>query len=579
MPGPGNYEEKSHVGEGPQYSMYQKRDTKIAFTPGPGDYENPNQEQKGVTIGQRFEDKQAEEIPGPGNYQAKSHIAEGPQYSIYQKRDNKIEQTPGPGDYNNPEKEQKGVTIGRRITEREGDDLPGPGNYQDKTHIGEGAKYSIYQKREQKIEQTPGPGEYEELSEAKKGVVIGKRIQEREAEELPGPGNYEGNTYVGEGPQYSMYPKREHKIDFTPGPGDYEQVSQKQKGVIIGQRLKDKYVEELPGPGNYEGKTHIGEGAQYSIYQKREQKIEQTPGPGDYNNPNQEQKGVTIGKRFENKPAEDIPGPGNYQAKSHIKEGPQYSIYQKREQKINFTPGPGDYESVKDEQKGIIIGQRLKERDAEELPGPGNYEGRSHLGEGPHYTMYEKRDQKIEQTPGPGDYNDPNKEQKGVTIGQRFTSKQAEDIPGPGNYQNKSHVGEGPQYSMNQKREQKIKFTPGPGDYEQVKKEQKGVIIGQRLKEKHVDEIPGPGNYDGKNLRGEGPNYSIYQRREHKIEQTPGPGDYNDPNKEQKGVTIGQRFLGKQAEDIPGPGNYQDKSHVGEGPQYSMYHKREQKIE
>ena len=43
---------------------------------------------------------------------------EGPQYSIYQKRDNKIEQKPGPGDYNIPENEKKGVTIGKRLADK-----------------------------------------------------------------------------------------------------------------------------------------------------------------------------------------------------------------------------------------------------------------------------------------------------------------------------------------------------------------------------------------------------------------------------------------------------------------------------
>ena len=40
-----------------------------------------------------------------------------------------IEQTPGPGDYNQPEKEQKGVTIGKRINDKRGEDLQAPGQY------------------------------------------------------------------------------------------------------------------------------------------------------------------------------------------------------------------------------------------------------------------------------------------------------------------------------------------------------------------------------------------------------------------------------------------------------------------
>ena len=101
-----------------------------------------------------------------------------------------------------------------------------------------------------------------------------------------------------------------------------------------------KKAGDLPAPGQYSTKSHLVEGPQYSIYQKRDQKIEQTPGPGDYNEPSQEQKGVTIGQRFGEKKLEDLPAPGQYASKSHLVEGPQYSIYQKREQKFEQTQDP-----------------------------------------------------------------------------------------------------------------------------------------------------------------------------------------------------------------------------------------------
>ena len=43
----------------------------------------------------------------------------------------------------------------------------------------------------------------------------------------------------------------------------------------------------------------------------------------------------------------DVPGPGQYENKSLIIEGPQYSIYGKFKSKIPLTPGPGDYEIPK----------------------------------------------------------------------------------------------------------------------------------------------------------------------------------------------------------------------------------------
>ena len=95
--------------EAPQYSIYQKCEQKIEQTPEPEDYNESAKEKKGITIGIRLGDKKTEDLPDPGQYEAWSAIVEGPQYSIYQKRDQKIEQTSGPGDYNEPTKEQKGV--------------------------------------------------------------------------------------------------------------------------------------------------------------------------------------------------------------------------------------------------------------------------------------------------------------------------------------------------------------------------------------------------------------------------------------------------------------------------------------
>ena len=364
-----------------------------------------------------------EDLPAPGQYEARSTIQEGPQYSIYQKRDQKIEQTPGPGDYNEPEKEKKGVTIGKRIADKKVEDLPAPGQYESKSALVEGPQYSIYQKRDQKIEQTPGPGDYNQPDKEQKGVTIGKRLVDKKVEDLPAPGQYEARSTIQEGPQYSIYQKRDQKIEQTPGPGDYNQPEKEQKGVTIGKRINDKKVEDLPAPGQYEARSTIQEGPQYSIYQKRDQKIEQTPGPGDYNQPEREQKGVTIGQRIADRKIEDLPAPGQYSTKSALVEGPQYSIYQKREQKIEQTPGPGDYNQPENEQKGVTIGKRIADKKVEDLPAPGQYATKSHIVEGPQYSIYQKRETKIEQKPGPGDYNLPEKEQKGVTIGKRLADK------------------------------------------------------------------------------------------------------------------------------------------------------------
>ena len=49
-----------------------------------------------------------------------------------------------------------------------------------------------------------------------------------------------------------MYPKRDEKYNDNPGPGQYEASEEKVKGISMGERMRSKDPEELPGPGNYE---------------------------------------------------------------------------------------------------------------------------------------------------------------------------------------------------------------------------------------------------------------------------------------------------------------------------------------
>jgi len=113
----------------------------------------------------------------------------------------------------------------------------------------EGPQYSIYERREQKIESTPGPGEYESKEEGAHGFTIGERLKERRPEDLPAPGQYELRSHIVEGPQYSIYERREKKIETTVGPGEYELTEEKRQGFTIGEKLKERRPEDLPAPG------------------------------------------------------------------------------------------------------------------------------------------------------------------------------------------------------------------------------------------------------------------------------------------------------------------------------------------
>ncbi|MBK8156476.1 MAG: hypothetical protein IPK55_11010 [Streptococcus sp.] len=148
-------------------------------------YETLIKEEKGFTIGEKRPEKGFEDGPAPGQYTVKSSIGEGPQYSIYERRETRVEQTPGPGEYELKEEGGKGVTIGERLKERKPEDLPAPGQYEIKSRIIEGPQYSVGEKRYTKIEQTPGPGEYEHKDDRGHGVTIGERLAERRPEDLP----------------------------------------------------------------------------------------------------------------------------------------------------------------------------------------------------------------------------------------------------------------------------------------------------------------------------------------------------------------------------------------------------------
>ena len=179
-------------------------------------------------------EKKIEYVPGPGQYEGKSKV-EGPQYSIYAKRDQKIEQTPGPGDYNSSKKESKGVTIGKRHQQKEAEDMPGPGQY------GGGTS-----------------------SFGKNGMKFGERI-ETKIQDLPGPGQYDANPLVTKArPQTAaMFSKSKTTRvqnfvgdEDEPGPGHYRYYKPKLagKGVSFTKDKRDKFNSTYaPGPGSYGG--------------------------------------------------------------------------------------------------------------------------------------------------------------------------------------------------------------------------------------------------------------------------------------------------------------------------------------
>ncbi len=210
----------------------------------------------------------------------------------------------------------------------------------------------------------------------------------------------------------------------------------RKKGYSWGKTERAKKMKaEGADPGQYEIPSKMVEGPQYTIKQKYPEKIEPTPGPGIYDPVIKEERGITIGTKPIEKGFEDAPGPGEYDASYKIKEGPKYSIGVKRADEIEATPGPGEYEHIEKEGKGVTIGERRGAPEQPQGPAPGDYEIKSSIIEGPQYSMYERRPDVKEPTPGPGEYEEPQQPKRGVTIGEKVKPKDPEQLPAPGQYE------------------------------------------------------------------------------------------------------------------------------------------------
>ena len=107
---------------------------------------------------------------------------------------------------------------------------PGPGSYEQKPKLGEGPKYGMRPKTAV-IQRNgpPGPGQYNPLHVPTKNrppsAVIGKQSREGElgsGKGQPGPGAYLYAHKILPGPAYTFGTSRTmHKFTNVPGPGTY----------------------------------------------------------------------------------------------------------------------------------------------------------------------------------------------------------------------------------------------------------------------------------------------------------------------------------------------------------------------
>lgn len=233
VPGPGKYEIKTNMGEGPSFSF------------GKNKYNHSDASDESMT-------KTTKKYPSPVTYYKNNYYnPSGPFYSISKLNrlepgsDKYLLSCPGPMKYN-PNKEclstwtkfpQWGTSKSNRDEDQEVKGskklkiiTPGPGNYNIRSEVPNGPKYSMAQKlKKREKEVFPGPSDYKEVvvhlpSEPK--YSIGKsgkcdEIKQVEKDNFPGPKYIVQDVDLTR--QISFPKEKKHKkINFVvPGPGQY----------------------------------------------------------------------------------------------------------------------------------------------------------------------------------------------------------------------------------------------------------------------------------------------------------------------------------------------------------------------
>mmetsp|Transcript_33448 Transcript_33448/g.73183 ORF Transcript_33448/g.73183 Transcript_33448/m.73183 type:complete len:205 (+) Transcript_33448:44-658(+) len=150
----------------------------------------------------------------------------------------------------------------------------------------------------------PGPGSYLEcLPEklAKHGRIpkytfgSGSRAEPKR-QQIPGPGTYTPRRGVGEGPVFSLLPRRDQGSprEKHPGPGSHnlpELLSKTSPRITMLPRREDSTERRtLPGPGDYGPRDHLastaapgwGFGSASQRPKEVADGVRPTPGPGSY---------------------------------------------------------------------------------------------------------------------------------------------------------------------------------------------------------------------------------------------------------------------------------------------------------
>jgi hypothetical protein len=356
---------------------------------------------------------------------------------------------------------------------------------------------------------TPGPGQYNlssRLGESPKYTMSTKAgaLDMSKFVCSPGPGNYNPNfNSMFKSYSYSMRIRpNSSKSEFTPGPGNYNLRTERSLVVPSYKFGNEKKCELLnttskfvPGPGNYKTTEDLGKHAPKFSFGKEmrgDRGRPMTPGPGAYQHKyltGTEGPKITMSARPQSSGLKNgVPGPGQYNLNltMHPK-SPEYKIGTSQRnggfKYLEDMPGPAQYSPIdsrstrpKSPAWGMGTGMRKPLNTSEAVPGPGNYNINSKVGEGPKYTLTGKNFYNGARlgVPGPGQYNSNSMSNLHKNPSWRIGTSTRDDalkrsvregFPGPGNYSLRPDSGRAFRFGSSKRDGDKNSFVPGPGAY------------------------------------------------------------------------------------------------------------------